>query len=293
MLRLFLCFAVLLAHPAKIFAQNKEIILVIDPGHGGRDPGKPKGSKNTLHEKDINLKIAFKIGELIHQNLPHIKVLYTRSDDTFIPLEDRPEFANKNNAHYFISIHANSNPSPAIHGAEMHIHSHKMPVSKQLAKLIGEELKNKGKRHVRGILDAKERGRNLFVTQRTKMPSVLVEVGYLSNLKEEKYLNSEVGQHTVSESIYRAFKRFVAEKHPVENREQVYKVQIMASATKIDIDSAVFEDLDYKVEEIVNEKSKFKYKYLIGYEYDEDSAWLLAKKVAGKGYKGAFVVKAE
>ena len=72
--------------------QNENIILVIDPGHGGTDPGKPKGSKNLKHEKDINLAISLRLGEYIHQNLPQVKVLYTRTTDKFVSLEDRGRF---------------------------------------------------------------------------------------------------------------------------------------------------------------------------------------------------------
>jgi N-acetylmuramoyl-L-alanine amidase len=275
--------------------QQENIILVIDPGHGGNDPGKPKGSKAMKHEKDINLAIALRLGEYIHHNLPDVKVLYTRSSDVYVSLEDRVEFANKHNATYFLSIHANSSPNANVHGLEVHIHSHKMPASAQWAKCIEEELGKKANRHNRGTLDAKDRGKNLFVTQRPKMPSILVETGYLTNKDEEKFLNTGEGQAIIASALYRAFKKFTNTKTLPEVRDKVYRVQIMASKTKIAIDSSVFEDLDYKVEEIEtpNAPNGYRYKYLIGYEYDNAAAWQLAKKVEKLGYKGAFVIKVD
>ncbi len=275
-------------------AQNSNnIILVIDPGHGGADPGKPKGSKNMKHEKDINLAIAFRLGEYIHHNLPDVKVLYTRSSDVAVSLQERVDFANKHNATYFISIHANSSPNVAAHGIEVHIHSHKMPASVQWAKIIEDELGKKGNRQNRGTLDAKDRGKNLFVVQRPKMPAILVETGYLTHREEERFLNTDEGQAIIASGLYRAFKRFTQSKTQEEKRDKVYRVQIMASQKPISIDSKVFEELDdYKVEEIYNPNGRngYKYKYVIGFEYDAEAAWALARKVQKLGYKDAYPV---
>jgi len=275
-------------------AQQAGIILVIDPGHGGTDPGKAKVSKSMKHEKDINLAIALRFGEYIHHNLPEVKVLYTRTTDVFVSLEGRVEFSNKHDATYFISIHANSSPNVQAHGTEVHIHSHKMPASEQWAKILEDELGKKANRHNRGTLDARDRGRNLFVVQRPKVPSILVETGYLTNKEEEAFLNTGEGQAIIASALYRAFKRFSNIKIQPEVRDKVYRVQIMASKTKIAIQSSVFEELDdYKVEEIenLNATNGYRYKYLIGYEYDQDAAWQLAKKVVKLGYKGAFVIQ--
>ncbi len=274
-------------------AQTPNIILVIDPGHGGADPGKTKGAKSLKHEKDINLAISLRFGEYIHHNLPDIKVLYTRTTDVAVSLADRVEFANKNNATYFISIHANSAPNAQAYGTEVHIHSHKMLASEQWAKILEDELGKKANRHNRGTFDARERGRNLFVVQRPKMPSILVETGYLSNKEEEKFLNTGEGQAIIASALYRAFKRFANAKTQPEKRDNVFRVQIMASKTHISIDSSIFDSLDYSVEEVENPSATngYKYKYLIGFEYDEAAAWELAKKVIKLGYKGAYVIK--
>jgi len=92
--------------------------IVIDPGHGGKDSGAPgKISK----EKDIVLAISLKLGKIIEENIPDVKVVYTRKTDEFIPLYRRTEIANENHADLFISIHANSNLKPEITGTSSHV----------------------------------------------------------------------------------------------------------------------------------------------------------------------------
>lgn len=100
-------------------AQNKENdnkihTVVIDPGHGGKDSG---ATGKLSKEKDIVLAIGLKLGKYIEENLPEVKVVYTRTTDEFIPLYQRAEIANKATADLFISIHANSNPRPDPFGA--------------------------------------------------------------------------------------------------------------------------------------------------------------------------------
>ncbi|MFA8436103.1 MAG: N-acetylmuramoyl-L-alanine amidase [Marinifilaceae bacterium] len=89
--------------------------VVIDAGHGGKDPG---AIGKRSYEKNIVLAISLKLGHYIEKNFPEVKVLYTRKTDIFIPLDQRSEIANKNNADLFISIHANANRNPRIRGTE-------------------------------------------------------------------------------------------------------------------------------------------------------------------------------
>lgn len=86
---------------------NDKFILVIDPGHGGKDIGAPARDLK-LHEKDINLKVALAFGRYVENNCPDVKVIYTRKTDVFIPLNKRADIANKNKADLFVSIHTNS-----------------------------------------------------------------------------------------------------------------------------------------------------------------------------------------
>ena len=90
-------------------------VIVIDAGHGGHDDGT---HGRLLKEKDVALKIALKLGSYIEKNFPDVKVIYTRKDDTYIPLDERAEIANKNKADLFICIHANANPNTKAFGTE-------------------------------------------------------------------------------------------------------------------------------------------------------------------------------
>ncbi len=119
---IILACSVLLALLCSFSAVNtdKKWIIVIDAGHGGKDPG-ALGSSGSSAEKNITLAVALKTGEYIEQNLMNVKVIYTRKTDSFVELRDRANLANKNNADLFISIHSNWAPSKKIMGAETFI----------------------------------------------------------------------------------------------------------------------------------------------------------------------------
>ena len=89
------------------YADNKQFVVVLDAGHGGHDAG-AVGLPKTNREKDINLAITLKVGELLKQNCPDVNVLYTRNKDVFVTLGDRASIANKAKADLFISIHTNA-----------------------------------------------------------------------------------------------------------------------------------------------------------------------------------------
>ena len=95
--------------------ESKVDVIVIDAGHGGHDDGT---HGKLLKEKDIALKIALKVGAYIEKNIPDVKIIYTRKDDTYIALDERAEIANKNKADLFICIHANANPNTKAFGTE-------------------------------------------------------------------------------------------------------------------------------------------------------------------------------
>ena len=94
--------------------------VVIDAGHGGKDPGSVSKDRKT-YEKNVVLDISKRFGQKIKEKYPDVKVVYTRSSDVYVTLNDRAAIANKNNADLFISIHINANDSPSVHGASVHI----------------------------------------------------------------------------------------------------------------------------------------------------------------------------
>ena len=115
---LIAAFSLTLALPASAVDDQGKFILVIDAGHGGKDPGAVNG-KNQ--EKSINLNVALKMGKLIEENCKDVKVIYTRKTDVFVELYKRADIANKAGADMFISIHTNSAKSKAANGAETYL----------------------------------------------------------------------------------------------------------------------------------------------------------------------------
>jgi N-acetylmuramoyl-L-alanine amidase len=224
--------------------------IVIDPGHGGRDPG-TSGKKTK--EKDIALKISLKLGAYIEKNLPGVKVIYTRKDDRYVALDERAEMANRQKAQLFICIHANSLPGAPAYGTETYVMGlHKDKGNFEVAKreneviLMDENYKERyegfdpkspesyilftlsqSAYHESSLKFAQKleqqfktkAGRfsrgvkqaGFLVLWRTSMPSVLIETGFLSNSKEEGFLATDEGQELIASGIYRAFKDYKTE----------------------------------------------------------------------------------
>ena len=184
----------------------KDRIIIIDPGHGGKDPGAI--SKNGTKEKDVNLQISFKTKKLL-ENLGY-NVLMTREDDTYIGIYDRADFANKANADLFISFHANaSGRDTSINGVEvLYCPAYKgdkeeeeqYPFAKSILDFY---LKGTGANN-RGI---KQRA-DLPVVRMTKMPAVLLEVGYLTNEEEEKLIIDDKYQDKISDSVVKGIENY-------------------------------------------------------------------------------------
>lgn len=224
-------------------ASRRITTIVIDPGHGGRDPG---AMGKTSKEKDIALAIGLKIGKLIGQRFPEVKIIYTRSDDRFIELYQRADIANKAKADLFISVHANSTTKQAPNGVEFWVlGTHKADenlevVKKENAALMFEQdvRKNYGfdpnspegsiimtmkqsayldqSIHFAKLVEGKfakednqlNRGTKqagFIVLYKTSMPSILVEVGFISNPDEEQYISNETGQDKIAHNIANAF----------------------------------------------------------------------------------------
>ncbi len=282
----------------QLFSQN--IKVVIDAGHGGRDPGNIASSSKKVNEKHLNLEIALLVGEYITNNIKNASVIYTRKTDKSVSLDDRVYIANRKNANYFISIHANSSDLKHIHGCRVHIHNGNFGESKNLAKKIVRQMNMTAGRKNLGVQDSRQRGRHYFVLENTAMPAVLVECGFMTNKTEEIFLNSEKGKKLIALAIYKGFKNFVNNENNsvVEKKETVkknnrtksfYKVQIRAS-TEV-IPQHKFKKLNMRVQEVVYSEGIFKYKYFVGNKSSFADAQKIRKKVIAKGFKDAFIVK--
>ncbi len=220
--------------------------VVIDPGHGGHDPGCLGGHSR---EKHLALGISLKLAAAMEQHYPDLNVILTRDADVFIPLHERAAIANRNSADLFISIHCNYMPgSAATQGSEtyvmgLHTAEHNLKVAKRenAAILLEENYEanydydpNSPEGHImlnmfqsayleQSILFAEKVERRFAMAQRksrgvkqagfvvlkeTTMPSVLVETGFLSNRAEEAFLMTEQGQSVVAAAMLAAFEEY-------------------------------------------------------------------------------------
>jgi N-acetylmuramoyl-L-alanine amidase len=209
--------------------------IVIDAGHGGHDTGTigPTG----LMEKDLCLDIALRLGKIVQQRLPGADVVYTRSDDTFIPLEERTRIANEAKADLFISIHANSSHDHGARGIETYylnlkgspdamevaarenataqesVHdledlvkkiarSEKIDESKEFAEDIQESLAKRIQKNYKPVKDRGVRKAPFVVLIGADMPSILTEISFLSNPADEQLLKKPEHRQRVAEGLY-------------------------------------------------------------------------------------------
>ena len=209
--------------------------IVIDAGHGGHDTGTigPTG----LMEKDLCLDVALRLGKIIQQRLPSADVVFTRSDDTFIPLEERTHIANEAKADMFISIHANSSQDSGARGIETYylnlkgsdeamevaarenatsgegIHelqdlvkqiarTEKIDESKEFAEDVQDSLSKRVQRAARTVKNRGVRKAPFVVLIGADMPSILTEISFLSNAADEKMLKQPEHRQRVAEGIY-------------------------------------------------------------------------------------------
>jgi N-acetylmuramoyl-L-alanine amidase len=213
--------------------------IVIDPGHGGHDTGTigPTG----LMEKDLCLDVALRLGKIIEQRLPGADVIYTRSDDTFVPLEERTNIANQAKADLFISIHANSSRDSGARGIETYylnmkgsaeamevaarenataqegVHdleslvkkiaqTEKVDESKEFAQDIQDSLAKRTQKNVknRGVRKAP-----FVVLIGADMPSILTEISFLSNPSDEKLLKQPEQRQRVAEGLFQGISSYL------------------------------------------------------------------------------------
>jgi N-acetylmuramoyl-L-alanine amidase len=166
-------------------------VVVIDPGHGGRDPGAT--SRYGTHEKDINLPVARRIATLLAQR--GVTVAMTRRQDRFIELEDRAGLANRRGADLFVSIHADSAPDPSASGFTLYVATDASPKAYEAARAIERAMATTGSGS-RGIRKADYR-----VLVQTKGPAVLIELGYLSNAADARRLHETAFQNRLARAI--------------------------------------------------------------------------------------------
>ncbi|MBQ8736373.1 MAG: N-acetylmuramoyl-L-alanine amidase [Bacteroidaceae bacterium] len=350
----------------KLNAQENKFVVVLDAGHGGKDPG-ALGSNKRVREKDIVLDIALQAGNMLKNNCPDVKVIYTRSKDVFVTLDKRAEIANKAKADLFISIHTNAveNRKRRVLGVQSYtltlkssganlevekrensviqfeedgeskysfsnpnssesdiifelMQDRDMKESVDFAKIVQHEMVNKAKRQDKGVLQA-----NLAVLRKTYMPSVLLEVGFISTPAEEKYLNSKNGKNTLAKCIYNAVVKYkekytghisslvsispeenshlsVNEKtsqneeqainnkessnNSISNAKPVFKIQILATEKRITKGDKQFKGLT---------TSEYKENGLYKYTYGETSDYneiLKLKKNIAKKFPKSFII---
>ena len=222
---------------ATALAANK-FTLVIDAGHGGHDSGAPGAISK---EKDINLKVALAFGKMVEKNCHDVKVIYTRTTDVFIPLSERANIANRNKADLFISIHANSHPTSSPTGVETFVmglsesRANLEVAKKENADILLEDDYKSNKAYEGFDPNSPENSiifslfqnaflekslnfaqaigvkqAELFVLYKTSMPSVLTEIGFISNPAEEAFMNTEEGQAQIAICLFNAFMNFKA-----------------------------------------------------------------------------------
>lgn len=350
---LFFCFL-------SVHAEGKtddRFVVVLDPGHGGNDPG-AIGRKGK--EKNINLNVAVKLGNLIENNCKDVRVVYTRKTDKFVPLHTRAEIANNAKANLFISIHTNAvaRKNSVVMGTETYtLGLHRTEENLEVAKkensvilieddykqryagfnpnssesyIIFEFMQDKNmaqsvnfatlvQKNFKGCnrIDKGVHQAGFLVLRETSMPSVLVELGYISNPTEENYLLSERGTSELANAIFKALinyknnvpaslqtgqndrvvelkkentSTFKTQDKKVEkvtkDSKPVFKIQILASDKVIAKNSRQFKGLspvDY-----------YKENGMIKYTYAEDTDYnkilRIKRKTVDPKFKDAFII---
>ena len=340
---------------------GKDFVVVIDAGHGGHDPG---AIGKISKEKNINLNVALKVGNLIKNNCDDVKVFYTRSKDVFIPLDRRAEIANNAKADLFISIHTNAlannrtakgastwtlglaksdanlevakrensvilyesdyqtryagfNPNSAESYIIFEFMQDKyMEQSVHLASLMQKQFRHTCKRLDRGVHQA-----GFLVLKASAMPSILIELGFISTPEEERYLNSETGATTMAKGIYHAFLNYKREHEirltgvsktviPTEQKEQdiekendrpvtvqkvaesatndneiTFKIQILTSSKPLAKNDKRLKGL--KGVDYYKEKDIYKYTYGASGDYNKV---LRTKRTITAKFKDAFII---
>lgn len=333
-------------------AKEGNFVLVIDPGHGGKDVGAPGVNS---YEKTINLGVALKFGELVEKRMDDVDVIYTRKRDKFVTLQERANIANAAKGDLFVSIHTNSldkrnknrktikgtatytlglhrtddNLEVAMrensvisleedytttykgfdpNSAESYIineiyQNHYLEQSVNFASMLQKEFVSTANRVDRGVRQA-----GFLVIRETAMPSVLVELDFICNPTQEKYMASEKGKKELAESLYNALVEYRKANHgnsaaaqyatPAADKEKqrqkkettadgemVYKIQILAGRVRLPSNSREFKGL----KGVERHKDGRIYKYTYGTTTDYKEASKMLREVKRR-FKDAFIV---
>ena len=243
--------------------------VVIDPGHGGKDPGAVYGN---VREKEIVLDIALKLGNYIKSSFPDVRVVYTRDTDVFVPLYQRAAIANKNKADLFISIHVNAVSRGNAQGTETYIlGQHRSGENLEVAKkenavilleadykttyegfdpnspesyimfelvqdeyleqsaMLASAVQDQFRERVQRV-DRSVKQAGFLVLRQISMPGILVEAGFLSHPAERNFLQSETGRDYLASAMFRAFRDY---KRKIEAKSSFHVVASTATETHL------------------------------------------------------------
>ena len=323
------------------------MVVVIDAGHGGKDPGNLGTGRYSLTEKDVTLDVSNKLAEYIRKKMPDVKVILTRTGDSFPKLSSRVKIANNAEADVFISIHCDAFTTEKARGCGTYVMGmHKteeslnsamrenasifkednyednydgfdpndpdtyialslrqnvfLDNSLQLGSLIQNQFRDKVGRTDRGVRQA-----GYYVISFTSMPSVLVELGFLTNPNEEDFLQSEDGKTYMASALFRAFREYrnihkpqITNEPIVEQADELetepkpqhtdvvtFRVQIASSPTELDKSDPVFRGL----QNVDMYLSGGQYKYTTGLFGVAEDAHVKKRELRDQGFSGAFV----
>lgn len=331
-------------------SKEKPFTLVIDPGHGGVDPG---ALGKSAKEKDINLKVSKLFAEMVEEEYPEVRIIFTRTTDVQIPLVKRANIANDANADLFISIHSNASKSRSAKGCETFtlgagssaeakaaamyenevilsednfeeiykgfdprssesyiifelMRGQDMERSAELAQMVQKGMVKNSKLYNRGVSSA-----GFLVLHRTVMPKILVELGFISNREEERFIASKEGQRKLAKGIFEGFKEYytlygkqqsstskitkksdkkadktsaIKSQPKAESGTPVFKVQIFATDTKLKSNDKRLKGVKANY---FKEGSWYKYTYGESTDYNEI---LKKKKEISKKFSQAFII---
>ena len=323
------------------------MVVVIDAGHGGKDPGNLGTGRYSLTEKDVTLDVSNKLAEYIRKKMPDVKVILTRTGDSFPKLSSRVKIANNAEADVFISIHCDAFMTENARGCGTYVMGmHKteeslnsamrenasifkednyednydgfdpndpdtyialslrqnvfLDNSLQLGSLIQNQFRDKVGRKDRGVRQA-----GYYVISFTTMPSVLVELGFLTNPNEEDFLQSEDGRTYMASALFRAFREYRNIHKPQITNEPIvepsneseiepkpqptdgvtFSIQIASSSTELDKSDPVFRGL----QNVDMYLSGGQYKYTTGLFGVAEDAHVKKRELRDQGFSGAFV----